>query len=104
MNHKHEVLWLLEKCMLYIISTLILSNPFHLIIDSKQTLSSKMLSCKFLSVLLLFRIAKGCHQDFNLLLLQYLLYIIFLVQKWFTLMCFHSTFSLQSQVMKSLPT
>jgi len=33
--------------------------------NSKLILNSKML-CKFLSLLLVFIIAKGCHQDFNL--------------------------------------
>jgi hypothetical protein len=35
--------------------------------DSKCTLSSKMFSCKFLSFLLVFMIAKNCHQHFNFL-------------------------------------
>jgi len=35
--------------------------------DLKWTLSSKMLSCKFLSFLFVFRRAKEYHQDFNLL-------------------------------------
>jgi hypothetical protein len=33
--------------------------------DLKWTLSSKMLLCKFLSLLLVFRLPKGCHQDFT---------------------------------------
>jgi hypothetical protein len=35
MNHKHETLWTLKKCVLYIIDTLILSNPHYLTIGSK---------------------------------------------------------------------
>jgi hypothetical protein len=39
MNHKHESLWLLKKCKLYILCTLILSSPFHLIIGSRLILT-----------------------------------------------------------------
>jgi len=35
--------------------------------DFKCTLSSKMFSCKFLRFLLVFMIAKNCHQHFNFL-------------------------------------
>jgi hypothetical protein len=35
MTHKHDALWLLKICKLYILCTLILFNPFHLIVDSK---------------------------------------------------------------------
>jgi hypothetical protein len=38
MNHKHEALWLLKKCMLHTLFTLILSNLFHLTIGSSLTL------------------------------------------------------------------
>jgi hypothetical protein len=38
MNLKHEILWSLKKCKLYILCTLILFNPFHLTIGSKLTL------------------------------------------------------------------
>ncbi len=36
-------------------------------VDFKCTLSSKMFSCKFLRFLLVFMIAKNCHQHFNFL-------------------------------------
>jgi hypothetical protein len=60
-----------KKCKLHIICTLILSNIFinywiKISFDSKWTLNSKMLSCKFLKKLSMFRITKGCHQDFSL--------------------------------------
>jgi hypothetical protein len=39
MNYKHiETLWLLKKCTLYILCTLILSNPLHLTIGSNLIL------------------------------------------------------------------
>jgi hypothetical protein len=38
MNHKHEALWPLKNCKLYIICTLVLSNPFHLTIGSRLIL------------------------------------------------------------------
>jgi hypothetical protein len=38
MNHKHEALWLLKNCKLYIICRLILSNFFHLTTASKLIL------------------------------------------------------------------
>jgi hypothetical protein len=44
MNHKHEALWSLENCKLYIMCTLIiLSNPPHLIVGSKLTLTQNEL-------------------------------------------------------------
>jgi len=43
-----------------------------------------MLSCKFLSFLLVFRIAKKYHQDFSLLY-TIILIIHFFGEKWFTL-------------------
>jgi len=45
--------------------------------DSKWIWSLKMLLCKFQSFLLVFKLAKWCH--------QYLLYITFFEQKWLTL-------------------
>jgi hypothetical protein len=39
MNHKHEALWLLKNCKLYILCTLILSNPLHLTIGMKLILT-----------------------------------------------------------------
>jgi hypothetical protein len=38
MNHKHEALWPLKRCTLYILCTLILSNCLHLTIGSSLTL------------------------------------------------------------------
>jgi hypothetical protein len=38
MNHKHETLWPLKRCTLYILCTLILSICFHLTIKSNLTL------------------------------------------------------------------
>jgi hypothetical protein len=35
MIHKHEVLWSLKNHKLYIVCTLILSNPLHLTIGSR---------------------------------------------------------------------
>jgi len=53
--------------------------------DSKWTLSSKMLLCKFLSFLLMLIITKRCHQDFNLLCTTILVIHHFLSEKWLTL-------------------
>jgi hypothetical protein len=39
MNHKHEALWPLKNYKLYILCTLILSNPPHLIVGSKLILT-----------------------------------------------------------------
>jgi hypothetical protein len=39
MNHKHEALWLLKNYKLYILCTLILSNPPHLTVGSKLILT-----------------------------------------------------------------
>jgi hypothetical protein len=74
----------------YILCTFILFNPLHLIvgsrlIDSKWTLSFKMLLCKILSVLLVLRLDKGCHQDFSLLRTIILVIHHLFQQKWFTL-------------------
>jgi len=38
MNHKHEALWLLKNCKLYILCTLILFNAPHLTIGSRLIL------------------------------------------------------------------
>jgi hypothetical protein len=37
LNHKHEALWLLKRCTLYILCTLILSKFFHITIGSSLT-------------------------------------------------------------------
>jgi hypothetical protein len=39
MNQKHEALWLLKKSKLHTLCTLILSNPLHLPIGSRLTLT-----------------------------------------------------------------
>jgi hypothetical protein len=58
--------------------------------DSKFTLNSNMLLCKFLSFLIVFRIAKKCYQDFNFLCI-----IIFVIHhffwKWLTISVFSPT-------------
>jgi len=49
-----------------------------------------MLSCKFQSCLLVFKITKGCHQDFSLLhIVIYSLYLAFSSEKWLS----HNVFS-----------
>ncbi len=56
----------------YILCTLILSNSLHLIVGSKlfftkMNLKFQNVVMQILKFLLVFIIAKGCHQDFNLL-------------------------------------
>jgi len=73
MNHKHEAPWLLKKCTLYTLCTLILSNPLHLTIGSNLIKWFKM-SFEFQNFVmhilkfyfLMFRILIKCHQDFSL--------------------------------------
>jgi hypothetical protein len=43
MNHKHEALWPLKKYELYIVCTLILSNPIQLTIGSRLILTQSEL-------------------------------------------------------------
>jgi len=43
MNHKHESLWLQKKGELYVLCTLILSNPFHLTIGLRLILTQNEL-------------------------------------------------------------
>jgi hypothetical protein len=43
MNHKHEALWPLKNCKLYILCTLILFNPPHLIVGSRLILTQSEL-------------------------------------------------------------
>jgi hypothetical protein len=38
MNHKHEALWPLKKCTLYIFIHIDFITPFHLTIESSSTL------------------------------------------------------------------
>jgi hypothetical protein len=55
MNYKHEALWPLKNCNLYVVCTLILSNPFHLTIGSRLILiQSKIWN------------PKCCHENFKL--------------------------------------
>jgi hypothetical protein len=57
--------------------------------DSKWTLSFKILWCKILNFLLVFRIIKGYHQDFNLLCnIILVIHHLFFGEKWFTLCVF----------------
>jgi hypothetical protein len=80
MNHKHEALWLLKRCTLYILCTLILSNYLHLTIVSSLTLIQNELwvpkCCHAHSKVLffMFRVSKKCHQDFSLLHTYYTCY------------------------------
>jgi hypothetical protein len=43
MNHKYEALHRLKKYMLYILCSLILFNPFNLIVDSRLILTQNEL-------------------------------------------------------------
>jgi len=80
MNHKHEALWLLKICMLYILCTLILSNYFHLTIGSSLNLIQielwvpKCCHAHSKVLFLMFRVSKKCHQDFSLLHTYYIYY------------------------------
>jgi hypothetical protein len=73
MNHKHKALWSLKNYKLYTMCTLILSNPLHLTVGSKWILTQNELwvqkcCCANSKVFwLVFRITKGCHQNFSLL-------------------------------------
>jgi hypothetical protein len=58
--------------------------------DSKWTLNSKMLWCNFLSFLLVFKIIKGYHQNFNLLRnIILVIHHLFLVKSGSPFVCFH---------------
>jgi len=73
-NHKHEALWLLKICMLYILCTLILFNFLHSTIGSSLILihnelwTPKCCHAHSKVLFLMFRVSKKCHQNFNLLL------------------------------------
>jgi hypothetical protein len=54
----------------------------------KINFDSKMLLCKFLNFLLVFKITKGCHQDFNLLNTMIFTRHHFFGKEWFTLSVF----------------
>jgi hypothetical protein len=78
MNHKHETLWPLKKCMLYILCTLILSNPFYLTIGLtliKCAMSSKMLSCTFYSF---FFLCLGFSMPSRFQFIAYLSYLLYM--------------------------
>jgi len=91
MNHKHEALWPLKNYKLYIVCTLILSNLFHLIVGSRLILTQNELwvpNCCYINFkvfLLVFKISKEHHHDFNLVHIIILIIITFLGEKWFTL-------------------
>jgi len=99
MNHKYEVLWPLERCTLYTLCTLILSNSLHLTIRSSLNLIQyelwvlKCCHAHFFLKILMFRVSKKCHQDFNLLHTYYTYNTSFFWvksgEKWFA----HSVFS-----------
>jgi len=98
MNHKHEALWPLKRCTLYILCTLILSNSLHLTIGLSLILIKNELwvpkCCHAHSKILfsMFRVSRKCHQDFNLLHIYYTCYTSFLgVKNGSPIMCFHST-------------
>jgi len=73
MNHKHEALWPLKRCTLYILCTLILFNSLHLTIGSSLNLIQNELwvpkCCHAHSnlFLLMFRVFKKCYWDLGLL-------------------------------------
>jgi hypothetical protein len=93
-HHKHEALWLLKKCTLYTLCTLILFNPLHLTIGWDLTFIQNELwvprCCHAHSkvFILMFKIFKRCHQDFSLLHTYYTWYTsLFWVkcgEKWLT--------------------
>jgi len=101
MNHKHEASWLVKKCMLYILCTLIYSIFFHLTIGSSLILIqnelwvSKCCHAHLIFFFLMFKVFKKCHQDFNLLHVYHSFYTsLFWVksgEKWLIHnVCFHS--------------
>ncbi len=93
-HHKHEALWLFKKCMLYILSTFILFNPLYLTIGwgltfiQNQLWAPKCCHAHFKVFILIFKIFKRCHQDFNLLHTYYTCYtsLFWAIcgEKWFT--------------------
>jgi hypothetical protein len=101
MNHKHEALWLLKRCTLYILCTLILSKSLHLTIGSSLTLIQnelwvlKFCHAHFKVVFSMFKVFKKCHQNFSLLHTYYTCYItLFGVKSGESgspIVCFHPT-------------
>jgi uncharacterized protein (UPF0333 family) len=63
---------------------------YSMYINFIQFLSSKMLLCKFKSFLLMFKITKGCHRDFNLLsIIILVIHHLFFNKSGSHLVCFH---------------
>ncbi len=96
MNHKHEALWLLKKCTLYILCTLILSNPLHLTIGWSLILIQNKLwitkCCRAHSEVFnfMFKIYFLIHQDFSQLCIYHICYTSFFWMKSGSpAMCFH---------------
>jgi len=96
MNHKHEALWMLKNYKLYIMCTLIWYNHTHLTIGSKLILIQnelwvKKCCCSNLKrFLLMFKITKGCHQNFILLhIIILIIHYLFWTKNGSPLACFH---------------
>jgi hypothetical protein len=62
-----EKIWVIYCIYINLMQSSSTNHWIKINFDSKWTLSFKMLSCKSLSLLLVFRIAKGYHQDCSLL-------------------------------------
>ncbi len=95
MNHKHEALWPLKRCMLYTLCTLMWSNSFHPTIGSNLTLIHNelwILKCchpHSKVFFLMFGVSKKCHQNFNLLHTYYTCYTsLFKVKNGSFVVCF----------------
>jgi hypothetical protein len=96
MNHKHEALWSLKRCTLYVLCTLILFNFLHLTIGSNLTLIQnelwipKCCHAHFKVLFIIFKVSKKCHQDFSLLHTYYTCYTSFFeVKSGSPIVCFH---------------
>jgi hypothetical protein len=96
MNHKDDALWLLKRCTLYILCTLILRNSLHLTIGSSLTLIHnelwipKCCHAHFKVLFPMFKVFKKCHQDFNLLHTYYTYYTsYFWMKSGSFIVCFH---------------
>jgi hypothetical protein len=79
MNNKHETLWLLKKCTLYILCTLILSNPFYLTIRSSLTLIQNELEFQnvIIHIKFYFSLCLGFPKDVIKILVYYIPIIFF---------------------------
>jgi hypothetical protein len=94
-NMKHFGHWKNVSYIFYVHYFYPISSSNHWIknnFDVKWTLSFKMLSCKILSLFIMFQIVKGCHQDLSLLHTMYSLYITFFGESDSPSMCFHPFF------------